>query len=150
MAYYCGECVVWLGSSDSNSYGERWCPYSRRYEKSDQNIYGCNGFVYVGRAIITYVCQILNQDATSLFANFDMAKENYLVPCHMNQLVSYCEIGPQIVQRMNEDENRGELAQYIMDTYLKRAQEMCEGRNFSGAVQHYVQMIDFLKEEYQM
>ncbi|MBR4080487.1 MAG: hypothetical protein IKK21_01725 [Clostridia bacterium] len=45
MAYYCGECAVWRGSSDENRYGERWCAYSRRYEKADQNSYGCRGFV---------------------------------------------------------------------------------------------------------
>ena len=44
MANYCGECAVWRGSSDTNRYGERWCPYSRRYEKADQNAYGCKGF----------------------------------------------------------------------------------------------------------
>ena len=43
MASYCGECALWQGSSDVNKYGERWCPYSRRYEKSDQNTYGCLG-----------------------------------------------------------------------------------------------------------
>lgn len=45
MASYCGECAVWRGSSDENKYGERYCVYSRRYEKADQNTYGCRGFV---------------------------------------------------------------------------------------------------------
>lgn len=45
MADYCGECALWRGSRDENKYGERWCPYSRRYEKADQNSYGCRGFV---------------------------------------------------------------------------------------------------------
>lgn len=45
MANYCGECALWRGSSDENKYGERWCSYSRRYEKADQNTYGCRGFV---------------------------------------------------------------------------------------------------------
>lgn len=45
MADYCGECLLWRGSQDENRYGERWCPYSRRYEKADQNTYGCKGFV---------------------------------------------------------------------------------------------------------
>lgn len=45
MASYCGECALWRGSRDENKYGERWCPYSRRYEKADQNTYGCRGFV---------------------------------------------------------------------------------------------------------
>lgn len=45
MANYCGECALWRGSSDENKYGERWCSYSRRYEKADQNSYGCRGFV---------------------------------------------------------------------------------------------------------
>ena len=45
MAYYCGECAVWVGSSDVDRYGRRWCAYSRRYEESNQNTYGCRGFV---------------------------------------------------------------------------------------------------------
>lgn len=45
MADYCGECAVWRGSKDENRYGERYCVYSRRYEKADQNTYGCRGFV---------------------------------------------------------------------------------------------------------
>ena len=45
MAYYCGECALWRNSSDENRYGERWCAFSRKYEKPDQNTYGCRGFV---------------------------------------------------------------------------------------------------------
>ena len=45
VANYCGECALWRGSRDENKYGERYCVYSRRYEKADQNSYGCRGFV---------------------------------------------------------------------------------------------------------
>ena len=45
MANYCVECAVWRGSRDENKYGERYCVYSRRYERADQNTHGCRGFV---------------------------------------------------------------------------------------------------------
>lgn len=53
MANYCGECALWRGSSDENRYGERWCPYSRRYEKANQNTFGCRGYVDGSRRYCT-------------------------------------------------------------------------------------------------
>ena len=148
MAYYCGECAVWQGSSDSNKYGERWCAYSRRYEKSDQNTYGCRGFVYVGRAVITAVCEILEQDAEPFFASFDEVKEKYLIPSDLNQLVAYCGIGPRIAAELHTDSDKVCLAKRLMNKYLKPARVMCADADYSAAVNHYSKMIGFLKERY--
>ena len=81
MAYYCGECAVWQGSGSENKDGERYCGYSGRYESSDQNTYGCRGFVYTRRAIITQACRMPGTDLKSCFAAFDAAKAELYDSC---------------------------------------------------------------------
>ncbi|MBE5804269.1 MAG: hypothetical protein E7316_07130 [Clostridiales bacterium] len=150
MAYYCGECIVWRGSSDENKYGERWCSYSRRYERSDQNTYGCNGFIYAGRAILTKVCQILQLDTQEWFAAYDKVKEAYLVPAHMDMLVSYCEIGPALVEKIDMDEEKDSIAYHLLNCYLTPAMQMSQTECFKQAVEKYKDMVSMLVQRYLM
>lgn len=148
MAYYCGECIVWRGSSDENRYGERWCSYSRRYERSDQNTYGCKGFLYAGRAVLTKVCDLLDLDTTSWFFAFDRVKEAYLVPNEMGLLVDYCSIAPDLVAAMSEDPQQETLARQLMEEYLEPAKGMCEDGEYAEAAAIYRQMVGVLKTRY--
>lgn len=149
MAYYCGECIVWRGSSDENSYGERWCSYSRRYERSDQNTYGCKGFLYAGRAILTKVCEILNLDSRPWFTAFDRVKEAYLVPCRMDLLVGYCCVGPTLAASLNADSQKESLAQLLMNTYLIPARKLSDAGLYHEAVEVYRGMVDELIVKFQ-
>ena len=148
MAYYCGECIVWRGSSDENKYGERWCSYSRRYERSDQNTYGCKGFLYVGRAVLTKVCETLGLDTQPWFAAFDRVKEEYLVPEQMGLLVQYCDAAPALVQAIDCDPKREALAQQLLETYLTPARSLSEGGRYEQAVNIYQKMVEFIKKHY--
>lgn len=145
MAYYCGECIVWRGSSDENKYGERWCSYSRRYERSDQNTYGCKGFLYAGRAVLTKVCEILGLDTQPWFAAFDRVKEAYLVPEQMGLLVRYCDMAPGLVDAMENDPMRETMAQQLLEKYLAPAREMSENGLFREAVEVYRGMVHCLR-----
>ena len=148
MAYYCGECVVWVGSSDVDRYGRRWCSYSRRYEESNQNTYGCRGFVYNGRTVVTKVCEILHLSTEPWFEAFDAVKDAYVAPRHMDWLTSYCRIGPMIADALEKDENREQTAQKILCSYLEPAKNLwLEGRNGQAAV-CYKNMISNLIAEY--
>lgn len=148
MAYYCGECIVWRGSSDENRYGERWCSYSRRYERSDQNTYGCKGFLYAGRAVLTKVCDLLDLDTTPWFSAFDRVKEAYLVPNEMGLLVDYCSIAPDLVASMNKDPQQETLARQLLEKYLEPAKGMCEDGEYAEAADIYRQMVTALKTRY--
>lgn len=148
MAYYCGECIVWRGSSDENRYGERWCSYSRRYERSDQNTYGCKGFLYAGRAVLTKVCETLGLDTQPWFAAFDRVKEAYLVPEQMGLLVRYCQAAPGLVAAIEADPQKESFAQQLMDRYLAPARELSENGNYQESVEVYTQMLNHLKKHY--
>lgn len=149
MSYYCGECIVWRGSSDENKYGERWCSFSRRYERSDQNTYGCKGFLYAGRAVLTKVCEILQLDTQEWFDAFDVVKEAYIVPKHMDMLVNYCGIGPVLAGKMESDPERMSLAKHLLGGYLLPAKEMGNKGLHQQAVNCYREMLCFLKKRYQ-
>lgn len=148
MAYYCGECIVWRGSSDENRYGERWCSYSRRYERSDQNTYGCKGFLYAGRAILTKVCEILSLDTKEYFSAFDTVKENYIMPEKIDWLVTYCTVGPQIAEQIANDVNQKQIAQTIMDQYLQPALLLVHKKAYHQAAELYRQMVYDLQVQY--
>ena len=148
MAYYCGECIVWRGSSDENRYGERWCSYSRRYERSDQNTYGCKGFLYAGRVILTKVCEILGLDQAEWFAAFDTVKNDYIMPEKVDWLVHYCLIGPEIAKKMDEDEARESVAKRVMEEYLIPAQEWYKKSDYAQAAELYRKMVMDLQGQY--
>ena len=150
MAYYCGECIVWRGSSDENKYGERWCSFSRRYERSDQNTYGCKGFLYVGRAVLTKVCEILQLDPTEWFAAFDTVKDTYLISSRMDMLVSYCSIGPILAEKLQLDNEKTAVATNLMKNFLLPAKNLSKNGYFLQAANTYRDMISFLKAKYQV
>ncbi|MBQ6960416.1 MAG: hypothetical protein IJQ33_00665 [Clostridia bacterium] len=141
MAYYCGECVVWVGSSDVDRYGRRWCSYSRRYEESNQNTYGCKGFVYNGRTVVTKVCEILHLSKEPWFEAFDAVKEAYVVPHHMDWLTSYCKIGPMLAKEIENDENPIQIAQKILNDYMKPARSLWQQGKSKQAAERYKKMI---------
>ncbi|MBE5779727.1 MAG: hypothetical protein E7331_10420 [Clostridiales bacterium] len=148
MAYYCGECAVWLGSSDTNNYGERWCAYSRKYEKSDQQTYGCRGFVYVGRSIITKVCEMLKVDSEKYFTSFDEAKNNYVVAHQMPALMAYCQCGPQIATSLSAAADRQSLARQLMQDFIMPAHEYCVCQDYQSAFLHYQAMVHKLVKHF--
>ena len=149
MAYYCGECIVWRGSRDENRYGERWCPFSGRYERSDQNTYGCKGFLYAGRAILTKVCEILQLDPTEWFAAFDEVKENYIMPDKVDWLVSYCKLGPKVAENLEAEPDKVSAAQNIMSKYLLPARQAVQQNSLNEAAEIYRNMVLTLIEQYQ-
>lgn len=148
MAYYCGECAVWAGSSDVDRYGRRWCSYSRRYEESNQNTYGCRGFVYNGRTVLTKVCEILSISKDKWFEAFDSVKDAYVVPSHMAWLTNYCGIGPRIAKALGEDANRIDIAVKMMNDFIEPAYLLWqEGKNEASASK-YRDMIMLLADQY--
>lgn len=150
MAYYCGECVVWVGSSDSDRYGRRWCSYSRRYEESNQNTYGCRGFVYNGRTIITKVCDILNLPKGPWYEAFDAVKEAYVVDNHMEWLSSYCVLGPKIADALEKNDNRNQIAQNMLHEFLEPAKALWQKGMCSEAAERYKTMVLCLAVRFQL
>ena len=149
MAYYCGECALWQGSSDSNKYGERWCPYSRHYEKSDQNTYGCRGFVYAERAVLTKVCEILELPKDEYFEAFDVVKEKYVVKNCMCELVSYSALGPKLAEMIDRDENKYAWAKELYEKYIAKAKEAYNAGMFVNAYSQFKDMVFELRTRYE-
>lgn len=150
MANYCGECAVWVGSSDSDRYGRRWCSYSRKYEESNQNTYGCRGFVYNGRTIITKVCDILGLPKEPWFEAFDAVKEAYVVDNHMEWLSSYCLLGPKIAKALEEDNDRYQIAQSMVHEYLEPSKSLLQKGMYKQAAEQYRTMVLFLTARFQL
>ena len=148
MAYYCGECAVWVGSSDVDRYGRRWCAYSRRYEESNQNTYGCRGFVYNGRTVLTKICEILHEPTEQLFEAYDAVKERFAAPEHMEWLSAYCDLGPQIADKLDRDNQREQIAKDLMQEYIKPAYILWkEGKDEQSATV-YKEMVAYLTKQY--
>ena len=150
MAYYCGECVVWVGSSDVDRHGRRWCSYSRKYEESNQQTYGCKGFVYVGRAVITAVSRLLDMPGDPWFSAFDRVREQFLVPSATESLLAYCRLGPVLAQRLLADPEGKKPARRIADTCLIPAARDCQQEAYETAVHRYRAMIASLMERYHL
>ena len=124
MAFVCGDCVTWITSDDANRYGEKWCDYDRKYRRKDQNIYGCRGFVWARRSIITKVCEILAIDPTKYFQAFDDTKEIYLIPSSIDQLIDYNTVGPVIASSMDNCKEKENLANNMLNGYIIPATEL--------------------------
>ena len=148
MAYYCGECAIWAGSGDVDRYNRRWCPVSRRYEESNQNTYGCRGFVYNGRAIVTRVCEILNIPSADWYDAFDAVKDAYVAPFHMDWLTSYCGLGPAISSAMSRDPNRRSVATNLLNEYMVPARALYLKGQAEEAAHLYRRMVLYLREKY--
>ena len=150
MAYYCGECVLWVGSSDVDRYGRRWCSYSKRYEESDQNIYGCKGFVYNERTVLTKVCEILAIPTEKWFEAYDAVKDAYVAPQKTEWLTNYCKIGPQIAEKLDADNNRYAIADMLMTQYIRPAYQLWKEGNEEQSALKYREMISSLTKKYSL
>lgn len=148
MAYYCGECVVWVGSSDVDRYGRRLCSYSRRYEESNQNSYGCRGFVYNGRTILTKICEILHEPTEQWFEAYDAVKESFAAPEHMEWLSAYCSLGPRIADKLDMDDRREQIAKDLMQEYLQPAYQLYQDGKAEQSAMAYKEMVAYLANQY--
>lgn len=148
MAFVCSDCVTWIKSKDANRYGEKYCDYDQKYRSADQNIYGCRGFVWARRVIITKVCEILGVNPAAYFDAFDDTKDNYIVPCCIDKLIDYNTIGPIISDRMDHDLDKEKMAKYILDNYIIPAEAYAKMGNFIDAVSIYQRMIQILAFTY--
>ena len=148
MSDYCGECAVWVGSSDVDRYGRRWCSYSRKYEESNQNASGCKGFVYNGRTVLTKVCEILDIPTDKWFEAFDAVKDAYVAPHHIEWLTSYCKLGPHIANRLDADVRRRNVADMLMKEYIKPAFLLWKVGKDDQSAKKYREMIAYLAKYY--
>lgn len=144
MAFVCGDCVTWITSDVANSYGEKWCDYDQKYRRKDQNIYGCRGFVWARRSIITKVCEILAIDPTKYFQAFDDTKEIYLIPSSIDQLIDYNTVGPVIASSMDNCKEKENLANNMLNGYIIPATELSIQGKHQEAVAIYERMVKVL------
>lgn len=148
MAYYCKECATWLQSRDvRRGYKndvERYCEYDRAWRSSEQNIYGCRGFEYVGRSIITKVCEILGIERPDLFDNFDEIKENYLIQQKNELFIDYNVVGPVIAERLESDPQKEMIANNLLNTFMIPAAAYVKTQKYEEAVKVYERMVNML------
>ena len=144
MAFYCSDCVTWVNSKDADRYGRKYCDYSRRYEEPDQNIYGCRGFVWAKRSIITKVCEILNINPTKYFEAFDDTKEILIIPSSVDKLIDYNTVGPAIAEKLEASPAREQIAKNVLHNYIEPAYKKCEEKDYQEAVSMYEYMVKVL------
>ena len=144
MAFYCSDCVTWVNSKDADRYGRKYCSYSRRYEEPDQKIYGCRGFVWAKRSIITKVCEVLNINPKKYFDVFDDTKEILIEEGAVDKLIDYNTVGPEIAQEIDNCVAKEQVAKNILKTYIEPAYEKCVQKDYQGAVEIYEKMVKVL------
>lgn len=150
MADYCGECAVWLGSQDVNRYGERWCSYSRRYEKSDQNTYGCRGFVQGARhsgggCFLTTACvshKGLPDNCRELTA-MRRLRDEWLrhQPGGQAEIDRYYRIAPGIVEKIKARPDRSSVLDALYNDHILPCTEAVEAGEMEKAYRLYKNMI---------
>lgn len=155
MAFYCSDCATWQASNYAkNAYHNgrlvvhKYCDYDRKYRAADQQIFGCRGFVWVRRAVITKVCDILKANPERYFNAFDDTKEIYLVPDKIDKLIDYNSVGPNIAEKMENDPNNRIVAEYMLNNYIMPATVKGEDKDYQGAVEIYERMIKTLAAMY--
>ncbi len=146
MAYYCGECALWLRSGGKNMDGERWCPYSRRHEKGDRNTGGCKGFVYAGWLVVAKVCEIVDMPTEEYFRHFDKVKEEHLAPENIYLLSIYSEISPGLAENLDVVADRKTVARRLLTNYIDPAVERIKNKEYDEAAELYRQMVRELQE----
>jgi len=148
MADYCGECARWLGSSDIDRDGRRWCLYSRRYEEAVQNANGCMGFVFDGCSILIKICEILNEPKEKWLDLYEAVKEIFAAPEHMEWLSAYYSLAPQMVDRFDADDQHGQIADELMREYMQPAYALWQAGNLEQSAKQYMELIAYLANRY--
>ena len=144
MAFYCSDCVTWVNSKDADRYGRKYCSYSKRYEEPDQKIYGCRGFVWARRSVITKVCEILDINPKKYFDAFDDTKEILIQEGSIDKLIDYNTVGPEIANKLDECEEKEQVARNILNNYIEPACKKFLESDLQGAVSIYERMIKTL------
>jgi len=151
MAYYCNECAEWISSRDSKMdyhngrlVVHKWCDYDRKYRAEDQQIYGCGGFSYVRRSVITKICEILNINGEKLFNAFDETKEKYIVPTEFGKLVDYNMVGTEIANGLTLHPQRKTIAKNMLEGFIIPAEAEARVGKYKEAVDIYERMIKVL------
>lgn len=148
MHEFCGECARWTGSIDIDRNGRRWCFYSHRYEEASQNENKCMCFIYDGCPILTKLCEILNEPIEKWFEAYEAVKESFVAPEHMEWLSAYCSLGPQIADKLDMDEKREQIAEELMQEYLKPAYALWQDGENEKSAAVYKEMIAYMAMRY--
>ncbi len=149
MTYYCEECARWINSKYPAEYQyhngkkvvHRYCDYDRKMRACDQEVYGCGGFEYVRRAVLTKICEILKVNPTSFFNAFDETKENYLIPMDPELLVTYNDEAEYIVNGLDNLPNKESVAKAMLNSYIVDAEAHVKIGDYCKAVSLYSEMI---------
>lgn len=151
MTYYCSECAVWLESNDAKMMYHngrdvihRYCKYDRKYRACDQEVFRCSGFVYVRRAVLTKICEILNINHDEFFNAFDDVKENYIIDNIPEEIIKYNSITSYIVNGLDNHPEKEKLANMMLNSYIIDAEANAKMKNYDKAVSIYSEMIKVL------
>ncbi len=149
MSYVCKECYNWINSEyPPDRDGWRWCSYSKRYEKPDQNIYRCPAFIYVRRFVLTKICSILGLPVKEYFEAYDDVNDTFVTEKHPEWIIRYCEIGPKIVQFLDEDPCKEQIARNMLEHYIQPAYTHWQSKDYGGAAELFRDMIRHLEQHY--
>ena len=151
MTYYCEDCAEWLASNDAKmmyhngrNVIHRYCKYDRKYRACDQEVFRCGGFVYVRRAILTKICEILNINPSKLFNEFDEVKENYIIPNSPELLAIYNNVASSIANGLDNHPDKEIIAKTMLDSYIIDAEANIKMHNYERAIDLYSEMVKVL------
>ena len=151
MTYYCSECSEWKNTRydakmdyhNGRLVVHHYCDYDRKYVACDQvtSRILCGGFVYVGRAVLTKLCEILNVNSDELFSHFDEVKDYHVIPSNPELLVQYTAIANSLAEGFDKLPNKEEVAKAMFNSYIINAEANAKMGNYCEAVRLYSEMV---------
>lgn len=138
-----------------NRYGERWCSYSRRYEKADQNTYGCRGFANGSSSgssgcFITTACVEHRglQDNCHELTVMRSVRDTWLLhqPFGKEQIEEYYRIAPEIVRTINRRDDCDKIWEELYRDYILPCVHEAEMGMNEKAYVIYCRMVEKCKE----
>ena len=152
MGYCCADCA-YMDLNDTNSYGDYWCGYYRKYYPGSDS--ACSNFKGDGSSsgcyITTVMCDILGYEDHCFYLNKLRAfRDNFMRPNpkYSGLLEEYNIIGVLISNMILKDIEKFDIAEYIFNHYIKQAVDLIEIGKYSESINIYKQMVNFLKERY--
>lgn len=152
----CADCA-YMDLNDSNSNGDYWCGYHRKYYPGSDS--ACSHFQDGNRSsgggcyITTIICDILGyEDHCHYLEQLRNFRDNHmkLNSKYENLLIEYDDVGPVISKNIRNDKDNAIIANYIFENYIKPVASALECNEIEKAVNIYKTMVLFLKEHYNM
>ena len=151
----CADCA-YMDLNDSNSYGDYWCGYYKKYYPGGDS--ACSNFKDGNRDsngggcyITTVMVDILGyEDHCTYLEQLRNFRDSFMksnTNCK-DLLNEYDSIGPIISEKIQKDSERKVISKYLFENYINKSIEALKKHDNWNAIEIYKSMVNFLKSRY--